>query len=74
MVCLLEAAEVIQRGLELVFGDRPTQGFICGVKEAVVGGASLPGYCCLDAPYQRQGDNWGYAVSDEWASLVIFMC
>jgi hypothetical protein len=65
ILCLAEAAEVIQRGLELVFGDRPSPGFICGVKEAVLGGASLPGYCCLDAPYQRQGDNWGYAVSDE---------
>jgi hypothetical protein len=29
-------AEVIQKGLELVFGDKTSPGFICGVKEAVL--------------------------------------
>jgi hypothetical protein len=66
--CILERREdyynVITTGLELVFGKRPSVGFICGLKEAVVrDGKKLPGYCCLDAPYQLNNLDWGNAVS-----------
>jgi hypothetical protein len=49
----------IGKSLELVFGDRPSPGFICGIREAVVaGGKPLPGSCCLDTPYELDGVNW----------------
>jgi hypothetical protein len=69
--CRLEIKEEyynkITTGFELVFGKRPSVGFICGVKEAVVNdGKKLPGYCCLDAPYQLNNSNWGNAVSLEF--------
>ena len=51
------------RSLELVFGVKASPGFICGVKDAVIGkGKTLPGYCCLDAPYQLDGSAWGHEV------------
>jgi hypothetical protein len=41
-------------------------GFICGIKEAVVNeAADLPGFCCLDAPYQLDNEDWGNEVSLE---------
>jgi hypothetical protein len=53
----------ITKALELVFGDKPSVGFICGIKEAVVNGnEAMPGYCCLDAPYQLDEDQWGREV------------
>jgi hypothetical protein len=56
----------ITKGFELVFGDKPSVGFICGIKEAVVNkGKKLPGECCLDAPYQLDYSNWGNKVSLE---------
>jgi hypothetical protein len=66
--CILERREdyynVITTGFELVFGNKPSVGFICGVKEAVVKDKKkLPGYCCLDAPYQLNNQDWGNAVS-----------
>jgi hypothetical protein len=68
--CQLEKSDgyynAITRGIELVFGDKPSVGFICSVKEAVIiYGKDLPGYCCLDAPYQLNISNWGNAVSVE---------
>ncbi|CAB9498733.1 expressed unknown protein [Seminavis robusta] len=51
----------IQIGLELVFGTNTAPGFICGIKDAVVThGALMPGTCCLDAPYERPGNEWGH--------------
>jgi hypothetical protein len=56
------SVEKLQTATELVFGGNPSIGFVCGVAEAVIrDDASLPGYCCLDAPYQV--DPWGSAVS-----------
>jgi hypothetical protein len=53
----------VTTALELVFGDKPSIGFICGIKEAVVNdNEAMPGYCCLDAPYQLDGDQWGREV------------
>jgi hypothetical protein len=59
----------ITRGFDLVFGERASVGFLCGVKEKALvktyGKTPLPGYCCLDAPYQLNNSNWGSAVSLE---------
>ena len=54
----------ISTSLELVFGAKTSPGFICGVKEAVVYHMKkLPGWCCLDAPYELEGSAWGQKVS-----------
>ena len=54
----------IQKALELVFGEKTSPGFICGIKEAVVNeGVAMPGTCCLDAPYELDGDHWGQRKS-----------
>jgi hypothetical protein len=59
--------DAITRGFDLVFGQRTSIGFICGIKERALvktdGESPLPGYCCLDAPYQLDILNWGSAVS-----------
>lgn len=50
----------MREGLELVFGDRTSTGFICGMKEVIVNDEKeMPGTCCLDAPYELSGDDWG---------------
>jgi hypothetical protein len=58
----------ITQAFELVFGDRPSVGYICGIKRAVVDhGKNLPGECCISAPFQSE-TNWGNAVSLELES------
>ncbi|CAB9509313.1 expressed unknown protein [Seminavis robusta] len=56
----------IENGMKIVFGNKPSVGYLCGVKEAVVrpvsnggGGSKFPGRCCLDAGYEHPGDDWG---------------
>jgi hypothetical protein len=61
--------EPLLQSVELVFGEQPSKGFICGIKEAVVeDGKRLPGSCCLDAPYEMSGDEWGRPVSHNHAT------
>jgi hypothetical protein len=54
----------LTRAAELVFGDKPSVGFICGVKES----QKMAGSCCLDSPF---GQFWGTAVSGIAASLFL---
>jgi hypothetical protein len=66
--CYGDALDVISQSLENVFGAKTSTGFICGIKEVIVeeggGGADrMPGTCCLDAPYQLDGEKWGRSVS-----------
>ncbi|CAB9521592.1 expressed unknown protein [Seminavis robusta] len=50
----------VQTALDLVFGSQTSPGFICGIKDAIVNdGVPMPGSCCLDAPYELDGDLWG---------------
>ncbi|CAB9517957.1 expressed unknown protein [Seminavis robusta] len=54
----------MQKGIELVFGAKTSPGFICGITQAIVDdGVSMPGSCCLDAPYELDGDMWGQPYS-----------
>jgi hypothetical protein len=54
--------EALEEAAILVFGDQPSPGFVCGNADAVINDQKfLPGYCCLDAPYQS--DPWGQAFS-----------
>jgi len=59
----------IQKALQLVFGANTSPGFICGVKDAVVyDRIPMPGSCCLDAPYELDGDSWGQPVSSDYTA------
>ncbi|CAB9531623.1 expressed unknown protein (Partial), partial [Seminavis robusta] len=51
----------VQHGFNMVFGDKASVGFLCGIKEVVAekGPKKFPGTCCLDTPYEGTGDNWG---------------
>ncbi|CAB9510835.1 expressed unknown protein [Seminavis robusta] len=51
----------VQRGINLVFGKDASVGYICGVDGVVnrLGGDKFPGTCCLDAPFQNPGGEWG---------------
>lgn len=58
--CIAEFFQPVDTALELVFGEKPSPGFICGIKDRVVhDGKPLPGTCCLDAAYQLYDDHWG---------------
>lgn len=51
----------VQNGFNMVFGKDASVGYVCGIKEAVSSGGKtkFPGECCLDAPYQNSGGEWG---------------
>ncbi|CAB9527659.1 expressed unknown protein [Seminavis robusta] len=53
--------KTVQEGFAMVFGEKVSVGFVCGIKEVVVekGPEKFPGTCCLDTPYDGNGDNWG---------------
>ena len=62
----------LQVALELVFGEDTNPGYICGVEDSVVNdGGSMPGYCCLDAPYELGGGDWGYEVR---SAIKFILC
>ena len=50
--------KAITDGFELVFGIDPSVGYICGLR----GAETMPGYCCLDAPYELNECQWGNQV------------
>ena len=60
----LKIFDKIEAGLSLVFGSQPSVGFICGMKDAILHQQKkMPGYCCLDAPFELSGNAWGSPVS-----------
>ncbi|CAB9517861.1 Apolipoprotein(a) [Seminavis robusta] len=57
---LKEHFHQVQLGFGFVFGEKQSTGFVCGIKDAVLNhDKSMPGHCCLDAPYENEGDDWG---------------
>lgn len=62
------------KGLAMVFGDKPSPGYICGTKTAVVNDAlPLNSTCCLDAPYQLDNALWGTKVSANISYINSFI-
>ena len=53
---------VLDTSIALLFGNKTTVGQVCiyakGLKDKTV--ESLPGFCCMDAPYEA--DDWGEMV------------
>ena len=62
--CIDDLFDAISGALVLVFGAKPSTGFICGTKEAVLTGKPIAGSCCLDAPFELDGNMWGHEVSE----------
>jgi len=76
--CLANFFDAISTGLKLVFGENASPGHICGIKDAIKEDKRpVPGTCCLDAPFELDGDNWGhkvrwYCFSRDASSLPAF--
>ena len=58
--------EPLDKGIELVFGDKASVGLICSFADSLQEGKGIPGRCCLDAPYQTSAP-WGqpYSCDDQ---------
>ena len=54
--------------IALVFGNKTTIGQVCsfakGLTSTIV--SSIPGFCCLDAPYQSKAEEWGEKARSWW--------
>ena len=59
--------------IALVFGNKTTIGQVCsfakGLKSNTV--TNIPGFCCLDAPYQSKIEEWGEKVSSWDARRLV---
>jgi hypothetical protein len=57
--------DTFDASIALVFGNKTTIGQVCsfakGLKSNIV--TNIPGFCCLDAPYQSKIEEWGEKVS-----------
>ncbi len=57
--------DLFDSSIALLFGNKTTIGQVCsfakGLKSNTV--MNIPGFCCLDAPYQSKIDEWGEKVS-----------
>jgi hypothetical protein len=57
--------DILDTSIALVFGNKTTIGQVCsfakGLKSKTV--TNIPGFCCLDAPYQSKIEEWGEKVS-----------
>ena len=57
--------------IALVFGNKTTIGQVCsfakGLTSTIV--SSIPGFCCLDAPYQSKAEEWGEKVRSWWGGV-----
>ena len=51
--------------IALVFGDKTTIGQVCSFAKGLTSNivSSIPGFCCLDAPYESKVEEWGQQVS-----------
>ena len=49
----------------IVFGNKTTIGQVCSFAKGLASNTvtNIPGFCCLDAPYQSKIEEWGEKVS-----------
>ena len=63
----------LDASIALVFGNKTTIGQVCsfakGLKSNTV--TNIPGFCCLDAPYQSKLEYWGEKVSSWDARRLV---
>ena len=65
--------DIFDASIALVFGNKTTIGQVCsfakGLKSNTV--TNIPGFCCLDAPYQSKLEYWGEKVSSWDARRLV---
>ena len=58
--------ESIDKSIALVFGNKTTIGQVCAFSKGLTSSpkavTDIPGFCCLDAPYQAKTEEWGEKV------------
>ena len=57
--------DLFDKSIALVFGNKTTIGQVCSFAKGLASKTvtTIPGFCCLDAPYQSKIDSWGEKVS-----------
>jgi hypothetical protein len=73
--------DLFDKAIALVFGNKTTIGQVCSFAKGLASNkvTTIPGFCCLDAPYQSKIEEWGEKVSswdarmkkEDWG-IVIF--
>lgn len=59
------AMEHIDSSIALMYGNKTTIGQVCAFAQGLTSGTvtQIPGFCCLDAPYQsKNNEEWGEKV------------
>ena len=59
--------------IALVFGNKTTIGQVCSFAKGLTSNTvtNIPGFCCLDAPYQSKIEEWGEKVSSWDAKRLV---
>ena len=57
--------DLFDKAIALVFGNKTTIGQVCSFAKGLASNTvtAIPGFCCLDAPYQSKIEEWGEKVS-----------
>jgi hypothetical protein len=57
--------DTFDASIALVFGNKTTIGQVCSFAKGLASKTvtNIPGFCCLDAPYQSKIEEWGEKVS-----------
>jgi hypothetical protein len=57
--------DLFDSSIALVFGNKTTIGQVCSFAKGLQLNkvTKIPGFCCLDAPYQSKIEEWGEKVS-----------
>jgi hypothetical protein len=57
--------DLFDKAIALVFGEKTTIGQVCSFAKGLASNTvtAIPGFCCLDAPYQSKIEEWGEKVS-----------
>ncbi len=57
--------DIFDTSIALVFGNKTTIGQVCSFAKGLASKTvtNIPGFCCLDAPYQSKIEEWGEKVS-----------
>jgi hypothetical protein len=57
--------DLFDKSIALVFGNKTTIGQVCSFAKGLASNTvtTIPGFCCLDAPYQSKIEEWGEKVS-----------
>ncbi len=57
--------DLLDTSIALVFGNKTTVGQVCSFAKGLQLNkvTKIPGFCCLDAPYQSKIEEWGEKVS-----------